>query len=100
MWISKTGRSTRILINWKAVSQKMVDAFFLEILKEQPEKRLGYGFSQGENWRKRLSFHRAVEMKQPHAMTEPTGKVFPRTDEVKRVNLKMETPLMGVPSIW
>ena len=57
-----------------AVSQKMVDAFFLEIPKEWPEKRLSYGFSQGENWRKRLSFHRAVEMKQPHAMTEPFQK--------------------------
>ena len=29
------------------------------------------GFRQGENWRKRLYFHRAVEMKQPHTMTMP-----------------------------
>ena len=64
------------MINWKAVSQKVIDAFFLEIPKEQPEKRLSYGFSQGENWRKRLSFHRAVEMKQPHTMTEPKKKAL------------------------
>ena len=29
---------------------------------------------QGENWRKRPSFHRAVEMKQPHAMIQSLGR--------------------------
>ena len=84
MWISKTGRSTRILINWKAVSQKVIDAFFLEIPKEQPEKRLSYGFSQGENWRKRLSFHRAVEMKLSAVRATELRDAFHRAVEMKQ----------------
>ena len=49
----------------------MVDAFFLEIPKGEPEKCLGRGFRQGENWKKGYTFHRTVKMKQPHAVTEP-----------------------------
>ena len=42
--------------------------FFLEVPKESPKKCLGYGFRQGENWRKRLYFHRALEMKRPQTI--------------------------------
>ena len=44
----------------------MVDAFFLEDPKEQPTKCLSRGFRRWESRRKRLYFHRAVEMKQSH----------------------------------
>ena len=43
------------------------------VSRDTPEKRTAHnaissnGSHQGEIWRKRLSFHRAVEMKQPHA---------------------------------
>ena len=49
----------------------MVDAFFLEVPKDKPIKCFSRGSRQGENRRKRLYFQRAVEMKQPHTMTEP-----------------------------
>ena len=49
----------------------MVDAFFLEAPKGSPAKCLGCGSRQGENWKKGCLFHRTVEMKQPHALTEP-----------------------------
>ena len=56
----------------------MADAFFFELPKEQPAKCLGYGFRQGENRIKRLYFHRAVEMKQPHALTGPLERLCHR----------------------
>ena len=40
----------------------MVDAFFLEVPKEEPATSLGRGFRRRI---KRPYFHRAVEMKQP-----------------------------------
>ena len=54
----------------------MPDAFFLEISKEKPAKCLIRGARQGEKWGKRPYFHRAVEMKQPHTITEPKTKAL------------------------
>ena len=56
----------------------MADAFFFELPKEQLAKCLGYGFRQGENRIKRLYFHRAVKMKQPHALTGPLERLCHR----------------------
>src|SRR5699024_11017379 len=44
-------------------------------------KCLGYGFHQGESWRKRLYFHRAAEMKQPHTQTGPNKMPSPHAGE-------------------
>ena len=48
--------------------------YFLEAPKGWPAKCLSHEFRQGENWRKRPYVHRAMEMKQPHAMTERSIK--------------------------
>ncbi|MBS6142422.1 MAG: hypothetical protein KH745_07500 [Bilophila sp.] len=40
----------------------------------KPTECLSHEIRQGENWRKRLYVHRAVEMKQPDIMTEPWKK--------------------------
>ena len=49
----------------------MVDAFFLEVPQGSPAKCLNRGSRQGKNWKKSSIFHRTVEMKQPHTLTEP-----------------------------
>ena len=43
---------------------KMIDALFLEVPQGYPTKWLSHVFRQEENRRKRLYFHRTVEMKQ------------------------------------
>ena len=46
---------------------KMVDAFALaKIQRNNQQNALAVEARQGENRRKRLYFHRTVEMKQPH----------------------------------
>ena len=50
----------------------MVDAFFLEVLREWTTKYLGHEVRQGENWRKGCIFTVLWEMKQPHTMTGPS----------------------------
>ena len=42
----------------------------LKLQRDGQLKCLSHEFRQGENWRKRPYVHRAMEMKQPHAMTE------------------------------
>ena len=52
----------------------MIDAFFLETPKGEPEKNLSRGVRQGENGKKGYTFHRTVELKQPHTLTESISK--------------------------
>ena len=66
----------------------MVDAFFLEVPKGSPAKCLGRRSRQGENRRKRLYFHRTVEMKQPQTLTEPKEKAL----RGKRIALPARSP--------
>ena len=49
----------------------MVDAFFLKFQMDKRKNAFSRGSRQGENRRKRLYFHRTVEMKQPQTITEP-----------------------------
>ena len=48
----------------------MVDPFYLEVKKEKQKKWLSHESAKAET-EKKLHFHRVVEIKQPHTMTEP-----------------------------
>ena len=54
----------------------MVDAFFLETPKDNRKKALAVDPAKGKTEKSSI-FHRTVEMKQPHTITEPLGKVSP-----------------------
>ena len=56
MWISKTGRRTRILINWKAVSQKMVDAFSLKFQRNNQKNASAMDSAKGKTGEKGCLF--------------------------------------------
>ena len=52
----------------------MIDALFLETPREYPTKSPNHRIRQRESEGKSLSFHRTVELKQPHTLTEPISK--------------------------
>ena len=52
----------------------MVDAFFLKLQRDNRENVLAVDSAEGKNGEKGCIFHRTVEMKQPHTITEPYKK--------------------------
>ena len=49
----------------------MVDVFFLKFQRNNQQNALAMDSAKGKILRESLHFHRVVEMKQPHTMTEP-----------------------------
>ena len=49
----------------------MVDAFSLKLQRDNRKNALAVDPAKGKNWKKGCIFHRTVEMKQPHTITEP-----------------------------
>ena len=49
----------------------MVDAFSLKLQRDNRKNALAVDPAKGKNWKKDCIFHRTVEMKQPHTITEP-----------------------------
>ena len=58
----------------KAVSGKMVDVFSLKFQRNNRRNPLAVDSANGKAGEKGCIFHRAVEMKQAHAMTELSEK--------------------------
>ena len=49
----------------------MVDAFSLKLQRDNRKNALAVDPAKGKNWKKGCIFHRTVELKQPHTITEP-----------------------------
>ena len=56
----------------------MVDAFFLKLQGDNRKNVLAVDPAEGKTGEKGCIFHRTVEMKQPHTMTQPFEKVAVR----------------------
>ena len=61
------------LWNFKEIKHQLFSRIqpFLKVPKEQPTKCLSHRFRQRKNQIKKPYFHRTIEIKQPHTMTEP-----------------------------
>ena len=57
---------------------KTVDAFSLKLQRDNRQNALAVDPAKGKNGEKGCIFHRTVEMKQPHTMTQPFEKVAVR----------------------
>ena len=78
----------------------MADAFFLKFQRNDRQNALAIG--SRESWRKRLYFHRAVDMKQPHPLTEPSKTIasYGRSHLLKNCFSTENTTRLMVASLW
>ena len=74
--------------------------FSLKLQRNDRQNALAIG--SRESWRKRLYFHRAVEMKQPHPLTEPSKTIasYGRSHLLKNCFSTEKTTRLMVASLW
>ena len=59
------------MLSWRLCPRKWLMLFSLKFQRNNQQNALAMDSAKGESCIKRLHFHRVMDMKQPHTMTEP-----------------------------